>query len=97
MRAAADDSLLAVIHGIDPAGWRTPEGPQGYLIKNATGPGMQARPLARQAGEVRGHVMRAHEGDVIAASRDGRRGVTVWTGGRYVWLPSSASPDGAAR
>jgi hypothetical protein len=43
LRVAAQDSLLAVIHGYGTNGWRDPEATQTFLLKNAIGSGMNAR------------------------------------------------------
>ena len=42
LRVAADDTLLAVIHGYGPNGWRDSQATQTFLLKNAVGSGMAA-------------------------------------------------------
>src|SRR5437016_6748059 len=37
VRAVRGDMLLAIIHGVGPQGWRSPEAKQTFLLKNAAG------------------------------------------------------------
>jgi hypothetical protein len=94
---AATDVLLAVVHGVDPGGWRHPDAVQGYLVKNAaTGSALEVRPLAALPGSVRAQAVRPHLGDVIATRRAGELGVVVWTGATYTWasLGGGSAPRG---
>jgi hypothetical protein len=72
---AAGDALIAIIHGSGPAGWRSPEARQAYVLKR--GP---AAPQVRALGD----------SQVLAGSRDGRRGFVRWTGARYAWREEAA-------
>jgi hypothetical protein len=82
---AADERLLAVIHGGLPGGWRERDARQGYLVKNAVGTDLARRPLRTAPDDVRMKVIRVHVGDVIAQRRGGRPGIVLWTGAAYVW------------
>jgi hypothetical protein len=82
---AAGDRLLAVVHGVDAAGWRSPEARQGYLVKNAVGSQMRLSPLTKLPDAIRMATSRAHVGDVILEERGGERGVILWTGAAYAW------------
>ena len=67
---ATGDTLIAIIHGHGPAGWRSPEARQAYVLKR--GPAaLQVRALG--------------SAEVIAGSRNGRKGFVRWTGARYAW------------
>jgi hypothetical protein len=85
VKVAAGDLLLAVVHGIDPGGWRNPEARQCYLVKNAVGSGMRRRPLAGVPAAIRMRANRTHAGDVIVGRRGGEPGLIFWTGAAYVW------------
>ena len=82
---ALGDRLLAVVHGAGDQAWRSSESMQGYLVKNAAGPGLQPRPLMGVPEGIRMQVTRIHAGDVIATRRGGGDGVVIWTGARYQW------------
>jgi len=85
VKVTAGDRLLAVIHGVEGAGWRNPEARQGYLVKNAVGLRMQRRPLTGVPDAIRMRAYRTHIGDVIAESRGGKPGLIFWTGAAYAW------------
>jgi hypothetical protein len=70
VHVAPGDSLVAIIHGRGPAGWRSPDARQAYLLKRPPA-GLEAR--------------HAGTAEVIAGSRNGRKGVVRWTGARYAW------------
>jgi hypothetical protein len=84
--AAPGEILLAVVHGADAEGWRSADARRCRLVKNAVGSGMRPRALAGVPDDVRMRATRAHVGDVIQESRDGRPGVLLWTGAAYVWV-----------
>jgi hypothetical protein len=94
VKVAGSDLLLAVIHGVGEAGWRSPDS-QGYLVKNAVGSGMRTRPLASVPLDARMNVIRSHTGDVIAADWAGEPGLIVFTGATHVW--TGLRPRGPAR
>jgi len=58
------DTLLAVIHGHGPQGWRDPEATQTYLLKNVAGDSMRTQERKEVAGP-KGKPMPQIEGDVI--------------------------------
>src|SRR6266542_4302964 len=43
LRVAANEVILAVIHGYETNGWRDPQATQTFLLKNAVGSGMEVR------------------------------------------------------
>src|SRR5687768_15015787 len=65
-RVAADDSLLAVIHGHGANGWRDPQATQTYLLKNAVGSNMKARQPKDVATVNQGKKLPRLRGDVIS-------------------------------
>lgn len=91
----AGELVLAVVHGVDGGGWRSPGGMQGYLVKNAVGSGMRPRPLAGVPDGVRMRLNRPHAGDAIAAQRGDDAGLILWTGAAYAWAPRPPTGRGA--
>jgi hypothetical protein len=80
------DSLLAIIHGYGPDGWRNPQAKQTYLLKNAAGEEMRAVPLKDFPGALK--VMRngaKSRADIISEKLAGVAGFLYWTAGKYVW------------
>ena len=73
---AQGDRLLAVIHGHKAEGWRDPAATQTYLLKNAAGSNLKARPRAT-----------GRRPDVISQTLRGEEGFLLWTGARYDWRP----------
>jgi hypothetical protein len=86
----AAERLLAIVHGVAGVPWKEPGDRPCYLVRNAVGSGMRARPLSGLPPWVRMQVTRSHEGDVIVEERGRSRGLILWTGAAYTWteLPS---------
>ena len=85
LRVAADDTLLAVIHGYGSNGWRDPQATQTFLLKNAVGSGMttyQAKDLISANKAKKTPYLR---GDVIAEVVDGAAGYLYFEGATYSW------------
>jgi hypothetical protein len=82
-RVRAGETLLLVVHGYGPAGWRDPLATQTYLLRQAAGRSLQiAKPssaLTKDFGEF------PSVRDVIAENLNGTRGVLYWTGAAYAW------------
>lgn len=80
-----DESLLAVVHGHGPEGWRNPEAQISYLVKNAASGNLK--------GQAKKSVLRANKGkrlppligDVINGTIAGRSGFIYYTGASYGW------------
>ena len=70
-RVEKGERLLAVIHGHGPAGWRSPQARQAYLLKHAAGSGLG--------------FARTPRGDVIAEEVDRVPRHLGWTGAGYAW------------
>lgn len=86
------DNLLAVIHGYQEAGWRSPKATQTYLLRNAGGGEMTATParslLSETAAQEKLPPLR---GDVIQETLSGTPGFIYWTGAKYAWHSTAAS------
>jgi len=89
VRAEKGDTLLAIIHGFGPHGWRAPEAKQTFVLKNAAGEKLLAQPPQEIRNTVRkGPPLR---GDVLNEMIGGKSGFVFWTGARYAWWASSAN------
>jgi hypothetical protein len=85
VRVQPGDALLAVIHGFERGGWRTPEAQQAYLLRNAAGREPRVEPRQEAAEEFKALV--PHLGaDIIREEIGGARGFIYWTGGKYAWF-----------
>ena len=93
LRVAANDTLLAVIHGYGSNGWRDPQATQTFLLKNAVGSRMavsQAEDLTKASKAKRTPYLR---GDVIRQVVDGTPGYLYFAGATYSWYdPKTFSP-----
>lgn len=85
--ATKGDTLLAIIHGVGPLGWRAPEAKQTFVLKNAAG----SKFLAQTPGKIRNTVRKspALRGDVLNETIGGQSGFVFWTGSKYAWWTSS--------
>jgi hypothetical protein len=86
VKVSARDLLLAVVPGAAAGGWRNPDLRRGYLVKNAVGASLSARPLAELPDAIRMRTYRVHTGDVIVSNRGGEPGVVLWTAAAYIWV-----------
>ena len=85
LRVAADEVLLAVIHGFGPSGWRDPEATQTYLLKNAAGSGMEAQSAKTCLEANQGRKTPRLRGEVVAEVLDGRSGYLYYGNSTYSW------------
>lgn len=85
-RVESGDSLLAIVHGYGPKGWRDRDATQSYLLKNAAGTGMRVMPLKNYPPALkvmeRGAKSRA---DVLIQNLGGKTGFLYWAAGKYAW------------
>ena len=85
-RVAANEEVLAIIHGYGPAGWRNPDARQAYLVKHAaatllgTAPSMSQKAIRAMKLSI--------ETEIIKQVRNNKKGFLFWTGGNYAWHPS---------
>ena len=86
VRVEKGDTLLAIIHGVGPQGWRAPEAKQTYLLKNGAG----SKLLVRTSEELRkaSQKLPPLRGDVLNETIGGKSGFVFWTGARYAWYSS---------
>lgn len=91
VRAERADTLLAIIHGVGPQGWRSPEAKQTFLLKNAAGSNV----LVQSAKDLRNikdkQKLPSLKGDAISETVGGKSGLVFWTGAKYAWY--SSPPD----
>jgi hypothetical protein len=85
LKIAADDLLLAIIHGYGPKGWRDPQATQTYVIKNAIGSEVKAYPKMEFASANQGKKLPRLIGDLIAENLDGKSGYLYFNGAQYSW------------
>src|SRR5579884_3590848 len=79
------ETLLAIIHGFGPQGWRNPQARQAYLLKNSAGLHAVVSDLPPKL-MTRAGVMPG-ERKVISERVRGRNGFIFWTGAMYAWQP----------
>jgi hypothetical protein len=80
------DTLLAVIHGHQQAGWRNPQATQTYLLKNAVGDTLEMQRAGAVSGETENKKsLPPLHGDVIRETLTDKRGFIYWTGAKYAW------------
>ncbi|HZU41451.1 MAG TPA: hypothetical protein VE994_02175 [Terriglobales bacterium] len=79
------ETLLAIIHGFGPQGWRNSQARQAYLLRNSAGMRTVVSDLPpqlmRRAGVMPG------ERKVISERVRGHNGIIFWTGATYAWQP----------
>jgi len=85
LKIAADESLLVVIHGYGPHGWRDPQATQTYLLKNSVGREISARSKTEVTSASHGNPVPRLGGDSIAATLRGQTGYLYFNGAQYLW------------
>ena len=85
LKVAANDVLLAVIHGYGPEGWRDPQATQTYLLKNSAGSEMQPRSAKDVVTESNGQKSPQLQGDVIAQVIQNQHGYLYFSMSTYNW------------
>jgi len=85
LRVAANDQLLAIIHGYDAKGWRDHQATQTYLLKNAAGSGMEAHSAKDIVAAHQCRKLPQVRGDVVGAERGGKSGYLYYAGATYSW------------
>lgn len=85
LQIAADDVLLALIHGYGPNGWRDDQATQTYLLKNAIGLEVKAYPKSDFATANQGKKLPRLSGDLIAENLRGNPRYLYFTGAQYSW------------
>jgi hypothetical protein len=85
LRVAANDVLLAVIHGYGANGWRDPQATQTYLLKNVVGTDMVAHHAKDVAIASQGKKQPQLHGDVIGEVLGDKSGYLYYAGATYSW------------
>jgi hypothetical protein len=85
------DTLLAVLHGYGPSGWRDSRSRQTYLLKNAVGSNLKSQSLSDllKAGDGKSKLPQL-SGDVINETIGEESGFLYYTGAKYAWYRRSA-------
>ena len=86
------DTVLAVIHGNGPSGWRAPQTSHFYLLKNAVGTNMRSESRKEFFSATRDAPRRVLtvRGDVINEALSGERGFLLYSAGKYAWYTPHA-------
>lgn len=79
---AASDTLLAIVHGYGPDGWRNPDARQTYVLKNTGGSRLRVVPTSEAVAPV---ARLERVGHVIRETLDRSSGMLYWNGARYAW------------
>ena len=93
VRAEKGDSLLAIIHGVGPQGWRNPEAKQTFLLKNGAGSNMIVLAVKDIVASKRSAKVPRLRGDTISETVGGKEGILFWTGAKYAWHASPRMID----
>ena len=94
LRVAADDELLAIIHGHEARGWRDEQATQTYLLKNAAGSSLKAHSAKDFVAANQGRKMPELRGDVVGEEREGKSGYLYYSRSTYSWYdPKTFSGD----
>ena len=93
LRVAANDDLLAIIHGYEANGWRDHQATQTYLLKNAAGSGMKAHSPKEFAAVHQGKKQPQLRGDVLGEELRGNSGYLYYAGATYSWYDPKTFTD----
>lgn len=93
LRVAANDKLLAIIHGYDARGWRDDQATQTYLLKNAASPGMEAYSAKEFAAAYQGRKLPQILGDVVGQETEGKLKCIYFAGATYSWYDPKTFND----
>src|SRR5947207_3638371 len=85
LRIAENETLLAIIHGFGPNGWRDSEANQTYLLKNAVGTGLGFQAGKEFAAANSGKMLPRLHGDLISEIINGAAGYLYYAGPTYSW------------
>jgi len=83
--AITAEPVLAVIHGFDADGWRSPAAQQTYVLTGVAAARLDAQSLEKAAAAAGLRVRTGLGGDAIMEERGGEKGFLYWAGARYMW------------
>jgi hypothetical protein len=84
-RITENETLLAVIHGFGPEGWRDPQATQTFLLKSAVGPVVEIHSKTAFMIANRGRKVPQLRGDLIAEVLRGTSGYLYYDDAGYSW------------
>jgi hypothetical protein len=93
LRIAANDKLLAIIHGYDTKGWRDDHATQTYLLKNAGGSGMETYSTKAFVAAYQGSKLPQLQGDVVGQEIGGKLRCIYYAGATYAWYDPKTFKD----
>ena len=82
---AANETLLAIIHGYGPNGWRDKEATQTYLLKNAVGQEVKTYEKTNFVSAAQGAKLPRLVGDLIGEKLGGKPVYLYFSGAEYSW------------
>jgi len=85
LRIAADEQLLAIIHGFGADGWRDPQATQTYVLKNAVGSEMESSSRNDFIAANTGKKTPPIRGDVVRETIQDQHGYLYYAGATYAW------------
>jgi hypothetical protein len=87
-----DDTLLAIIHGEGPRGWRAPQASHFLLVADRGATNLKLWSKKDFYASIRNapRPIRSVRGDVIGETRAGASGFLLYAGGKYAWYDPSA-------
>ena len=89
IHAEKGDTLLAIIHGVGPKGWRNPEAKQTFLLKNGAGAEMIAQSAKTLLNNKNKQKLPPLRGDAIQQTISAKSGLLFWTGAKYAWYSTA--------
>jgi hypothetical protein len=92
-----DETLLVVVHGYGPEGWRNPEAQISYLVKNAASGNIKAQAKKSVLRANKGRPIPPLIGDVINGKIAGTQGFVYYTGSSYGWYDPQNHHEEIAR
>jgi len=93
LRVAANDKLLAIIHGYHARGWRDDQATQTYLLKNAGGSGMETYSAKEFVAAYQGKKLPQLQGDVLGQEIGGKLRCIYYSGATYSWYDPKTFKD----
>ncbi|MFN2598532.1 MAG: hypothetical protein ABR563_15275, partial [Pyrinomonadaceae bacterium] len=84
-QVAANEQLLAVVHGYQQEGWRNPAAQQTFLLKNSVGRALHVEDKQSALAEFKSQLPHLRT-DVLREELDGSPGFLWWTGAKYAWF-----------
>lgn len=93
LRVAANDKLLAIIHGYDAKGWRDDQATQTYLLKNAAGSGLETYSKKEFVAAYQGKKLPQISGDVVGQENEGKLKCIYYAGATYSWYDPKTFND----